>query len=104
MGKAAKDGKNLSVQGLEVLSELSDAVPLADLDAEALLVCNIGGQAAETLAATASYPHQQGIAARLHQDSVDAAHMKNGIPATRPSYSALDWLTHHTSLIALCAS
>lgn len=36
----------LSVEGLEVLPEFSDAVALADLNAEALLVCHIGGQPA----------------------------------------------------------
>ena len=48
----------LSVQTLEVFPELSDAVALADLNAEALLVCDVGGKAAEALAATASHPHQ----------------------------------------------
>ncbi|KAA6421358.1 MAG: hypothetical protein FRX49_08635 [Trebouxia sp. A1-2] len=67
--------------GLEILPELSDAVALADLNAEALLVCYVGRQATDTLAATAPHPHQQGIAAGLHQDPVDAADMQNGIPA-----------------------
>ena len=73
--------EHLSVKGLEILPELSAAVALADLNAEALLVCYVGSQATETLAAAASHSHQQGIAAWLHQDSVDAADMQNGIPA-----------------------
>jgi hypothetical protein len=73
--------QHLSVQGLQILPELSDAVALADLYAEAPLVCYVGSQATETLAATASHPHQQGIATWLHQDPVDAADMQNGIPA-----------------------
>ena len=72
--------EHLSVQGLEILPKLSDAVALADLNAEALLVCYVGSQATETLAATASHSHQQGVAAGLHQDPVDAADMQNGIP------------------------
>lgn len=76
---------HLSVQGLQILSELCDAVAFADFYTEALLLGHVGGKAAEALAATASHSHQQGIASGLHQDPVNAAHMQNSIPATRQS-------------------
>ena len=72
---------HLSVQVLQILPELSNAVAFADLNAEALLVGHIGGKAAEALAPTATDSHQQSIATRLHQHSMDAANMQDCIPA-----------------------
>lgn len=71
----------LSVQGLQVFPKLCDAVALADLNAEAFLVCHIGGKAAQALAPAASHPDKQGIAPGLHEDPVDVTHMQYGIPA-----------------------
>ena len=70
-----KQTGHLSVKGLEVLPELSDAIAFADFNAEALLICHIGGQATEALTPAASNPHQQGIAPRLHEDSVNVANV-----------------------------
>lgn len=72
----------LSVERFEILSELGDAIALADLNAEALLVCHIGGKAAEALAPAASNTNKQGIAPGLHQDPMNMAYMQYGIPAT----------------------
>lgn len=71
----------LSVEGLEVLPELCDSVPFADLNTEALLVCNVGGKPTEALAPAASHPNKQCIASGLHEHPVDVAHMQNCIPA-----------------------
>ena len=74
---------DLPVEVLEILPELNEPVPLGDLDGEAPLLRNIGGQPAEALPPAPTYAHQQGIAAGLHEHPVDAADMQQCIPACR---------------------
>ena len=78
----------LSVQRLQIFSKFCDTIAFADFNAKALLLSHIGGKAAEAFAATAAHSHQQGIAAGLHQDPVNAADMQNSIPASAQSQNA----------------
>lgn len=85
---------DLAVQRQEVAAKFGHSIGAADVDGKHLNASKMGSQAGKALLSTATYTHEQGMAAGQADHATDATHMLNGLlcnnGVVQPKWSMLD--------------